>query len=205
MKPVFGLIGGIGSGKSWVAEELARRGARVISGDELGHEALRQPALKAAIVRRWGKEIVGPDGEIIRSRVAGIVFADPAERRALESIVFPWMETRFQQELAAAEKDPRVTLVVLDAAIMLEAGWDRYCDRLIFVDAPEEVRRARLAAQRGWDAAELAKREQAQMPLAQKRARADAVLHNAGSRAELSTEITRLLERWHASSSLPAD
>src|SRR6266496_904490 len=96
-KPVIGLIGGIGSGKSRVAAEFARRGARVIAGDQLGHEALRQPDVKARIVERWGPGVLDTSGEVERRKVAAIVFADPAELRALEAIVFPWIERRIAE------------------------------------------------------------------------------------------------------------
>src|SRR5262249_23016372 len=126
MKRVVGLIGGIGSGKSLVAELLARHGARVISGDRLGHEALCQPAVKEELVRRWGPQILADNGQINRRRVAEIVFADPHERKALEAMSFPWIERRIGEEIEAVHRDPEVCLIVLDAAIMLEAGWDRF-------------------------------------------------------------------------------
>src|SRR5262249_46144059 len=130
MKSVIGLIGGMGSGKSRVAEAFSLHGAKVISGDRLGHEALLQPAIKAELVRRWGTGILASNGEIDRRRVAQIVFADPGEKRALEAVSHPWIERRIQEEIAAVQSDPKAALAVLDAAIMLEAGWDRFCDRI---------------------------------------------------------------------------
>src|SRR5439155_1931268 len=121
--PIVGLIGGIGSGKSMVAEMLRQRGAKVISGDELGHEALQRPDVHAEVVRRWGSEILEPDGSIGRARLAKIVFGDPEERRALEALVFPSIERRIEEEIAAARSRADVPVIVLDAAIMLEAGW----------------------------------------------------------------------------------
>ena len=91
--PVVGLIGGIGSGKSVVAEMFRQRGAKVISGDLLGHEALCQPDIRAAIVRRWGAGVLKPDETVCRRRLGEIVFANPQERRALETLVFPWIST----------------------------------------------------------------------------------------------------------------
>src|SRR5579884_3607382 len=95
-KLVVGLIGGIGSGKSTVAQAFARRGAKVIVGDALGHEALRQPNIKAGLVQHWGPQILDEAGEVSRRKVAAIVFAKTPEARnelrALESLVFPWIE-----------------------------------------------------------------------------------------------------------------
>src|SRR5262245_36949267 len=123
-KPILGLLGAMGSGKSTVAAALIRRGGRLISGDALGHEGLRQPDIREQLVRRWGRDVLDAHGEVDRRKVAGLVFADPAERRALEAMVFPWIERRFREEIAVAEVDPQVAFVVLDAAIMLEAGWN---------------------------------------------------------------------------------
>src|SRR5207253_9155202 len=101
-KPVLGLIGGIGSGKSRVADALARRGGRVIAGDLLGHEALRQPQVRDQVVGRWGRGVLNDQGEIDRRKVGAIVFADNAELRALEALTFPYIERRIAEEIARA-------------------------------------------------------------------------------------------------------
>src|SRR3954470_996810 len=144
--PVIGLIGGIGSGKSRVAAEFVRHGARVVSGDQAGHEALRQPELRSRVLERWGPEVLDEKGEINRRRLGAMVFADPAELRALEALVFPWIERRLRAEIDAAAHEG-VPLVVLDAAVMLEAGWDKVCDRIVYVHTPREQRLQRLAEQ----------------------------------------------------------
>src|SRR5262245_3042424 len=101
-KPVVGLIGGMGSGKSRVADLFAARGARVISGDALGHEALRQPAIRSRVVERWGPGVLDERGAIDRRNLGRLVFADAGQRRELEALVFPWIERRLQEEIAAA-------------------------------------------------------------------------------------------------------
>jgi dephospho-CoA kinase len=193
---VVGLVGGIGSGKSAVAAELARRGARIVSGDQLGHEALRQPEVRERIVARWGKELLGPDGEIQRPKLAAIVFADEAQRTALEALTHPWIRRRIEEEVCRLKADPAVKLIVLDAAILLEAGWNGVCDRLVYVDAPREVRVERVARQRGWAPGALEQRELAQLPLTQKQVRADHVLDNSSSLDHLSRQVDDLMHRW---------
>jgi dephospho-CoA kinase len=195
-KPVIGLVGGIGSGKSQVAALLRKKGGRVIAGDDLGHEALRQLDIRDRVARRWGKGVLEENGGINRPRLAAIVFADAGERRALEEIVHPWIEERMRQMVAAAQADPEARFVVVDAAILLEAGWNELCDRLVFVDAPVEVRRQRIARQRGWTAAEVEAREQAQLPLTAKAVRADYTLHNAASLESLHHQVDQLLQVW---------
>lgn len=196
MKPILGLIGGMGSGKSFIASELARHGGRIISGDLAGHEALRQPDIKAKLVARWGTKILDENGDISRRAVAGVVFNKDEERRALESLVFPFIEQRFREESAKAQRDPAVRFVVLDAAIMLEAGWNNVCDRLVYVDSPRALRLQRLREQRGWKEEEVAAREQAQMPLEEKRRRADAVIENSGTSEEAARQVECLLREW---------
>jgi dephospho-CoA kinase len=198
-KPVIGLLGGIGSGKSQVARVFASRGAKVIAGDELAHQALRQGEIKEAIVRRWGKELLDPHGEVNRRRLAAIVFADPHERRALEELVHPWIRQHIQAEARAAQDNPTVPLIVLDAAIMLEAGWNAVCDRLVYIEAPVKLRRQRVAEQRGWSAQEMEAREQAQMPLTEKAAHADHVLENSASLEHLIRQVDELLRVWGVS------
>ena len=194
-KPVLGILGGIGSGKSLVAKLLAERGGKVIAGDQLGHEALRQPDLRAKVTARW-PAVADTDGEVHRKKLGAVVFADEAERKALETLVHPYIERRIAEEIAAAQGDSGVAFVVLDAAIMLEAGWDRHCDRIIYVEVPRELRLRRLQEQRGWTEKEVEAREEAQLSAADKQKRADAILDNSGTPERTAFQVDRLLALW---------
>jgi dephospho-CoA kinase len=196
LKLVVGLIGGIGSGKSQVAAAFERNGARIIAGDQLGQAALRDPDVRARVASRWGDVVLDEHGEVNRQRLAAIVFADPAERKALEAIAHPWIRRRILAEIAEARRDPSVPLIVLDAAIMLEAGWDEVCDRLLYLEAPRAVRLERVARQRGWSEKEVDAREQAQLPLTEKVIRADHVLDNSNSLEHLNRQVNDLLHLW---------
>ena len=198
-KPVIGLVGAIGAGKSTASKCFAARGGRAIDADALGHEALRQPEIVAALVRLWGDGIRKPDGTLDRREIGRIVFADPAQRNALEATVFPYIGERTREEISAAQANPGVAFVVLDAAVLLEAGWGEMVDRLVYVDAPRELRVARLAARSGWTAADLAAREAAQWPADRKKALADAVVVNAAGPAELQEQVERLVREWSVS------
>jgi dephospho-CoA kinase len=195
-KLVVGLIGGIGGGKSQVAAAFARQGARIIAGDQLGQAALREPDVRTRVVARWGDGILDEGGAIDRRRLAAIVFADPNERKALEAITHPWIHRRIRDEIEEAGKNPEVPLIVLDAAIMLEAGWNEVCDRLIYIEAPRAMRLERVARQRGWTEKEVDAREQAQLPLTEKVVRADHVLDNSASLEHLNRQVNDLLHLW---------
>ena len=197
-KPVIGLVGGIGAGKSTVAAVLAARGGAVVDADALGHDALEQPDIRRNVLERWGNRgnLVRPDGRLDRRAIAGIVFAKPIERSALEALVFPYIGRRATESVRQAQADSAAKFVVVDAAVMLEAGWDQFCDRVVFVDAPEDARIARVAARSGWSPADLAAREAAQWLAAEKLKRADAVVYNHAGQDDLQEQVDRLLERW---------
>jgi dephospho-CoA kinase len=195
-KPTIGLIGGIGAGKTTAALLLAARGGRIVNADAIGHEALEQPDIRAAVAARWGQGAFAPDGKPDRRAIARIVFADSHERGALEGMVFPYIRDRVNSEILRAQGEPACRFVVLDAAVMLEAGWEQVCDRIVYVDAPRPARLARLAAGRGWTDEQLAAREAAQWPAADKMKRANAVAVNDGEPGQLQLQIDRLLEEW---------
>jgi dephospho-CoA kinase len=179
---IIGILGGVASGKSMVAQHLARLGAAVLDADRAGHEALRMPHVEAAARRRWGEAVFGPDGRIDRARLARIVFAPGAEGRRertyLEQLTHPEITRLLKQQAEALAADTAVA--VLDAALLMEAGWDEMCEKTVFVEAPREARLARATA-RGWDEEDFAAREDAQESLNRKRLRADAIIDNSGS------------------------
>src|SRR5207245_2089535 len=144
------------------------------------HEALCQPEVRDQVVRRWGDVVLDAGGVVDLKKLGGIVFASPSDLRALEAVVHPWITRRIREELAAARRDA-VPLVVLDAALMLEAGWAGVCDVLVYVDVPRDERLQRVARQRGWAAEEVEARERAQMPLTEKARMAQYTLDNSGT------------------------
>ena len=138
------LTGNIASGKSEVARILADLGATLIDADELSREVVR-PGTRAlsAIVSRWGERVLNPDGTLNRGMLRSIVFADPAERKALNAIVHPEVGRR-RSELVADARARGDAAVVAAIPLLFEAGLEREFDRVILVDAPEDVRLARL-------------------------------------------------------------
>ena len=192
---VIGLLGGVASGKSLVSAIFAEHGLGVLDADRAGHEALRLPQVIAAARKRWGDEILGPDGQIDRGRLAKIVFepgeTGSREREFLEQLTHPEIARLLMQEanqMAAAG----VTAVVLDAAVMIEAGWDKWCDKLVYIEVPRTIRLARALA-RGWKEEDFIAREAAQESLDFKRRRADVVIDNSGSTEQTRAQIERCL------------
>lgn len=181
---VIGIVGGVASGKTRVAEQFARLGAHIIQADLLGHAVLREREVIAQLHVRWGDRVLNAGGEIDRAAVARIVFAPSEggreELRFLESVTHPRIAQRMSEEIAEQRALGTVPAVVLDAAILLEAGWGRLCDRIVYVDVARAERLAR-ARQRGWSEAEFAAREASQLSLKEKRKVADGVIDNAGS------------------------
>jgi dephospho-CoA kinase len=183
--PVVGLIGGIGSGKSYIAGLMSKRGAVVIDADSVGHDVLEEPEIRRQILARFGPGVVrsaAPDGTenglIDRRALGSLVFADRIALLDLERIVHPVMRTRFIDVIASERRRALAPAVVLDAAILLEAGWDDLCDSIVFVEASWPVRLARVALSRGWSAEVLRAREGAQWSCESKRAAAHVVLDN---------------------------
>ncbi len=187
----IGLIGGVASGKSTVAEMFADLGAVVLNADRTAHDVLNQPAVCEALVARWGAGIMGPEGLIDRAAVAKLVFGNSAEaeeeRRYLESVVHPLARVAVENRRERLGKAGQEVFVI-DAPLLLEAGWDSTCDVILLVDTPDE-RRAQNAARRGWPPDELERREEAQMPLATKRHRADVTIDNSGSLQETREQV----------------
>ncbi len=189
----IGLVGGIASGKSTVARLLAGHGARVVDVDRLAHETYA-PGTRGfeALVAAFGRGIVGADGAIDRGALGASVFADAAALRKLNAIVWPLTRARIealkQQEAAAG-----TAVLVLEAAVHLEAGWRDIVDEVWLVAARPEIAQARLQARSGLTAAETAARIAAQPPDAARRLQADAVIENNDDLASLEQ---RLSEAW---------
>ena len=192
---VIGLIGGIGSGKSRVAAQFRREGALVIVGDKLGHEALHQDDIKAQLQSQWGNDILAETGEVSRAKLAQIVFADVDQLRKLEEIVFPYITRRITEEVTRAQSEGNFHVIVLDAAVLLESGWDSHCDWIVYVHCPANIRWQRIQQSRNWTKEQLDQRTNAQLSLTEKVTRAHFVIDNSGDVDDLTPQVRSLLNR----------
>jgi dephospho-CoA kinase len=181
---VIGIVGGIASGKSLVSRRLSELGAEVLDADRIGHQVLRDPEVQRAIRDRWGERVFDADGQVDRGRLATIVFGDPPGNREeldyLEQLTHPRIRQCLCETMERMARADAGAVLVLDAALLLEAGWDRFCDKILFVEAPRSVRLDR-AKQRGWTEAGFAAREAAQASVEKKRERADIVIDNSST------------------------
>jgi len=184
-----GLTGGIASGKSLVAAELAERGAIIIDADVLAREVVKPgtPAL-AAIAERFGSEALN-DGRLNRSRLAEIVFADPLARRDLERIVHPAVRARAVELERAADAAAVVVHVI---PLLVETGQQQNFDFVVTVDVDQETQVQRLIARNRFSRAEAESRIAAQATREERRTAADVVLDNTGSVAQLREQIAAL-------------
>ena len=182
---VVGLSGGIGSGKSFVAGLLKDLGAQVFDADRTGHDVLCAGEIKELLRQRWGNQIFGSNGEVDRQAVASIVFGcnDNAvtELRFLQSISHPRIQHALENFIETFQVSGNSDSIVIDAALLFEAEWDQCCDRVIFVDCSEPVRRQR-CRERGWSDEEMTQRQASQLELQEKRCRSDLILDNSGTR-----------------------
>ena len=196
---VVGILGGIASGKSLITDLLARRGAWIIDADSIGHQVLRTPEVKTLVRQRWGTAVFGTDGEVDRPALAAIVFSSSpeseTERKILEQFTHPAIGEGIRAELERAAAEG-TRIAVLDAPVMLEAGWDQVCDTLVYIDAPREIRRQRALEDRGWKEEDFAAREGAQKSLEKKRSRADFVIDNSTCIDSVEQQVDRLWETW---------
>ncbi len=196
---VIGLTGGIAAGKSTISEALSERGAVIIDADKVGHEAY-QPGTDTwqALVAHFGREIVGEADQIDRRKLGGIVFANPDERLKLQDIVWPrmkdMMRARIEESRAAGAE-----VVVVEAAVLIEAKWTDIVDEVWVVQVPEPVALARLMSRNGLSEEDGRSRIRAQLSNDERAGHARLIITNDGTiaeaRAQVDAEWESLIER----------
>ncbi len=185
-----GLTGGIASGKSTVARQLAALGCRLVEADVLAREVVApgEPAWRA-IVEEFGSDVALPDGQLDRKRLGALVFADPARRKVLEAITHPAILARRQAILDTWAAEGFGELVVLDIPLLIELGMAAQVDRVALVYAEREMQLERLMRRDGFDPAEAERRLASQMPLADKVRHAQYVIDNSGRPEETAAQV----------------
>jgi dephospho-CoA kinase len=189
----FGLTGGAGTGKTTVARLLEELGARVIDADRIGHELLFPSSrVYAQVVRRFGEGILDSAGEIARPKLGAIVFSDPEQLAALNKILHPEIIREVELSEARYSAKKRDEVIVVDAALILEAGIGGHFVRLIATWCRPEQQLERLMAKLGLTREQAERRVAAQMSADEKRARADFVVDTSGSLDETRRQVVEL-------------
>jgi dephospho-CoA kinase len=191
-----GLTGGIATGKTTVVAMLRELGCRVLEADKIAHQTI-EPGGGAydEVVREFGRGILTAEGLVDRRKLGGIVFADPQRLARLNAIVHPLVLEEQSRQLAAIEKDDAHAIAVVEAALLIEAGFDKKLDRLIVTWCTPEQQLARLTqsgAGRGLTVEQALQRIAAQMPIEEKRQRADDVIDCSGTIEHTRAQVNAL-------------
>ena len=169
----------------------------MIDADRVAHHVLTLQSIKQQLKQTFGSDIFDPQGEIVRSKLASLVFgASQEQQRALEkleAIVHPEIRQQLESEIERIRLQATHVAIVLDAAVMLESGWSNVCDKIVFVDTPFSTRLQRVQENRNWDEAELTRREASQWPIDRKRQVADAVISNSGNLEQAGRQFAEYL------------
>jgi dephospho-CoA kinase len=188
-KPLIGIIGGIGSGKSTVAAEFRKLGCALIDADAIARELLAEPHIHAAVVERFGPTILDAAGAIDRHRLAERAFADGKELAALNAIVHPPVLRQVEALIAQYEAAETVPAIVLDIPLLVEVGWAERCDRIVFVDSRWERRIERAGRKGRLTQDDIKIRENSQISLDTKAALADNTIDNNSDFSALVRQI----------------
>jgi len=187
-KPIIGILGGIASGKSTVAAEFAKLGCKVIDADKIAHKIIEQKNIKKKIVDLFGDDILNSAGEVDRKKLAGVVFSSAEALSSLNRIVHPLVIAQTEELIEQYNRQNQVKAIVLDMPLLAEIGWAERCDRLIFVDCSEKMRLQR-AKKMGFNENQLKIRENFQISLDNKAARADNSIENNSGFSALVRQI----------------
>lgn len=197
MTVVIGLTGGIASGKSVISSMLAKRGAVVIDADRLGHQAYRAGTETfRRVVEAFGEDIVGADGEIDRTRLGPKVFGDPEARRRLENIVWPAIREMARARIEA-ERRRGAGVIVLEAAVLIEAAWHDLVDEVWVAEVSSELAVERLAVRNGLTREQAEARLNAQLSNEERRRHADVVIENSGTLEDLRRAVEDAWAKLH--------
>ncbi len=192
---VIGLTGGIGSGKSMVSQFLAELGAVILDADEIGHEAFKPDTeIWRQVVAAFGRQILTPDGNIDRKKLGNIVFSNPESLSRLNQIMHPRMYDMVKAQLEEYRRQG-TRVVVLEAPLLLEAGWTSLVDEVWVTTAPEATVLKRLEERTGLSQAESLTRLRSQLPSAERVRQADVVINTDCDLDELKSKVKELGQR----------
>ena len=187
-KPIIGILGGIGSGKSTVAAEFVKLGCKVIDADKIAHELLEKKAVREKIVGLFGQAILDSAGKIDHRKLAEVVFADADKLSSLNKTIHPLVLERAEVLIKQYNRQNQVKAIVLDMPLLAEVGWAGRCNKLIFVDCKRQLRLNR-AKKAGFDENQFKIRENFQISLDNKAGLADNIVDNNSGLLALAKQV----------------
>lgn len=183
-KPIIGILGGLGSGKTAVAGQFRKLGCAVIDADKIAHNLLNKQDLRNKIVTRFGREILDSKGKISRRKLAKLAFADAGKITALNKLIHPLVLQQVTKLIKKANGQSKVKAIVLDMPLLMEVGWAKRCDKLIFVKCSRKIRVKRAGIE------VLKNREKFQISLDKKKTIADNTIDNNSGFSALAGQVT---------------
>ena len=199
-KPIIGILGGISSGKSTVAAEFAKLGCKVIDADKIAKNLLDKEDIKGKIVDLFGGSVIDPAGKIDSRKLAEVVFADTEKLSLLNEIIHPLVLSRAEQLIEKYNRQNQVKAIVLDMPLLVEVGWDKRCDKLIFVNCERQNRVNRAKKLGVFEENQLKIRENFQISLDKKVAIADNFIDNNSCFSALVKQVTGIfsciMNKW---------
>ena len=187
-KPIIGILGGIGSGKSTVAAEFAKLGCGLIDADKIAHKLLEKKDVKEKIITLFG-QVLDSAGKIDHKKLADIVFADADKLASLTGMLHPLVLTRTEQLINRYNQENQVKAIVLDMPLLMEVGWEKRCDKLIFVDCERSLRVHRMKKMGLLDENKFKIRENFQISLDNKVAIAENTINNNSGLSTLVRQV----------------
>jgi dephospho-CoA kinase len=198
-KPIIGIAGGIGSGKSMIAQIFADQGCLVLNADDQVRTLYADPAIKQTLRTWWGDRVFNSQGDLDRRAIAHIIFADSDQKKRLESLLHPKVDQLRQAAMQLAANNPQVLAFIWDIPLLFEVDLHLRCDAIVFVDAPDAQRLERVRKTRGWDENELRRREKLQLPLDNKRRMSNYILKNTADVGFAQRQVRDVLSEILAS------
>ena len=198
-KPIIGIAGGIGSGKSMIAQIFADQGCLVLNADDQVRTLYADPAIKRTLRSWWGDRVFNSQGDLDRRAIAHIIFADSEQKKRLESLLHPKVDQLRQAAMQLAANNPQVLAFIWDIPLLFEVDLHLRCDAIVFVDASDAQRLERVRKTRGWDENELRRREKLQLPLDNKRRMSNYILKNTADVGFAQRQVRDVLSEILAS------
>jgi dephospho-CoA kinase len=199
-RPIIGILGGICSGKSTVAAEFAKLGCKVIDADKIAHELLDRKDIREKVVGLFGQAILNSEEKIDSKKLADIVFSDADRLWSLNRIIHPFVLERVEELIEQYNRQSQAKAIVLDMPLLAEVGWDKRCDKLIFVDCKRQLRINRAKKKGIFDENQLKIRENFQISLDNKVAITDNTIDNNSSFSALAKQIADIfsciIDKW---------